>query len=124
MLADDVAEEGISYSIHVHTLQGDQHYHLTKAVHYRHDGVIAAVFRQVRDKVDLHLLPQDLWCWQPLVQTAQLAGVRLVVLTNIAVLTMPMYAIPHAWPVVPLSNHCISAVHTKMATCIIELMQY
>ena len=33
VLADDVVEEGISYSIHVLTLQQDQHYHLTEAVH-------------------------------------------------------------------------------------------
>ena len=45
VLADDVVKEDIEYSIHVHTLQWDQHYHLTKMVHNCHDGVVATVFR-------------------------------------------------------------------------------
>ena len=64
MLADNVAEEGVGHRIHVHTLQQYQYNHLTKAVHYRHDSVIAAVFRQVRDEVDVDLLPRGLRNWQ------------------------------------------------------------
>ena len=45
MLADNVVEKGIGYSIYVYTLQQDQHYHLTKTIHDCHDGVVAAVFR-------------------------------------------------------------------------------
>ena len=45
MLADDVAEEGVGHRIHFRTLQQYQHGHLTKTVHDRHDGVVAAVFR-------------------------------------------------------------------------------
>ena len=44
MLADDMAEEGIDYSIHVRTPQWDQHYQLTKVVYDHHNGVAAAVF--------------------------------------------------------------------------------
>ena len=67
MLADDVAEEGIGYSIHVHISQQDQHYHLTKMVHDHHDSVVSAVFCQVRDKIDVVLLPRGLRDWQWLV---------------------------------------------------------
>ena len=48
----------------------------------------------------------------------------LAALTNIAVLTVPTYGIPHAWPVVPLSNHFVSAVHPKMVTRVMELVQH
>ena len=50
--------------------------------------------------------------------------VGIVALTNIAALTVPTYVIPHAWPVVLLSNHCISVVNTKMAMRVMELVQY
>ena len=49
MLANNVVEEGISDSVHICALQWDHHYHLTKVVHDQHDGVVTAVFRQVRD---------------------------------------------------------------------------
>ena len=124
MLADNVAEEGVGHRIHVHTLQQYQHDHFTKTVHDRHNGVVATVFRQVRDKVDVDLLPWGLQNWQWLVQTGQLTCVGLVAPTNIAALTVPTYGIPHAWPVVPLSNHCVSAVHPKMTTRVMELVQH
>ena len=60
VLADNMVEEDIVKSVHIHTLQQDQHYHLTKAVHDHHDGVVAAVFRQVCDEVDVDLLPRGL----------------------------------------------------------------
>ena len=122
MLADDMAEEGIGYCVYVRTLQRHQRNHLTKMVHNRHDGVVAAVFRQVRDEVDVDLLPRGLRNWQWLVQASQLTCVSLVALTNIAVLAVPTYGIPHTWPVVPLSNHSVSAVHPKMATRVMELV--
>ena len=124
MLADDMVEEGISNSIRVYALQWDQHYHLTKSVHKHHDSVVAAVFRQVRDEVDVNLLTRGLRNWQWLVQASQLTCVKFVALTNIAVLTMLTYVIPHAWPVVPLSSHCVSALHTKMATHVMELVKH
>ena len=124
MLADKVAEEGVGHHVHVHISQWYQHNHLTKMVHGRHDGLVAAVFRQVRDKVDVDLLPWGLQNWQWLVQTGQFSCVGLVVLTNIAALTVLTYIIPHAWPVVPLSNHCVSAVYPKMATRVMELVQH
>ena len=52
-----MSEEGISDSVHVRTLQWDQHYHLTKVVHDCHDCVVATVFWQVRDEVHVDLLP-------------------------------------------------------------------
>ena len=60
MLADNVAEEGISISIHVRALQWDQHYHLTKSVHKHHDSAVATVFWQVSDEIDVDLLPWGL----------------------------------------------------------------
>ena len=63
MLADDVAEEGIGYCVYVRTSQRYQHDHFTEAVHDRHNGVVAAVFRQVRDEVDVDLLPRGLRNW-------------------------------------------------------------
>ena len=122
MLADDVVEEGISDSIHICALQWDQHYHLTKVVHNRHDGVVAAVFRQVCDEVNVDLLPQALWNWQQFVQASQIVCIGLVALTNVTALTVLTYIIPHAWPAVLLSNHCVSSVYTNMATCIMKLM--
>ena len=50
--------------------------------------------------------------------------VGLVMLTNITALTVSKFVTPHVWLVVPLSNHCISAVQTKMAMGIMELVQY
>ena len=64
MLADDVAEEGIGHYVYVHTSQRHQHDQLTKTVYDRHDGVVATVFRQVRDEVDVDLLPWGLQNWQ------------------------------------------------------------
>ena len=93
-------------------------------VYDRHDGVVAAVFRQVRDEVDVDLLPRGLRNWQWLIQTSQLTCVGLVTLTNIAALTVPAYGIPHTWPEVLLGNHCVSAVHPKMATHVMELVQH
>ena len=119
-----MAEEGIGDSIHVRALPWDQYYHLTKAVHDRHDGVVATIFWQVHDGVNVDLLPWGLWDWQRLVQTSQLTCVGLVALTNVTVLTVPTYVIPHVWPGVPLSNHCISAVYNKMAMHIMEPVQY
>ena len=124
MLADDVAEEGISHCVYIRTSQRHQHDHLTKTVHDRQNGVVAAVFRQVRDEVDVDLLPQGLRNWQWLVQASQLTCVSLVALTNIAALTVPAYGIPHTWPVIPFSNHCVSVVHPQMATRIMELVQH
>ena len=110
-----MAEEGVGHCFYFRASQRHKHDHLTKTVHDRHDGVVAAVFRQVRDEVDVDLLPRGLRDWQWLVQPSQLTCVGLVALTNIATLTVPTYGIPHTWPVVPLSNHCVSAVHSKMA---------
>ena len=56
-----MAEEGISNSIYVHALQWDQQYHLTKVIHDHHDGVVAAVFQQVRDLLTVDLLTRGLW---------------------------------------------------------------
>ena len=88
VLADNVAEEGIGYGTHVCTLQRDQHYHLPKMVHDHHDGVVPVVFWQVRDEVDVGLLPQGLQNWQRLVQTSQPTCVGLVLLANITALTI------------------------------------
>ena len=63
MLADDVAKEGVGHCFYLRTSQWYQHDHLTKTVHDRHNGVVAAVFRQVRDEVDVDLLPRGLWNW-------------------------------------------------------------
>ena len=63
MLADDVAEEGVGHCFYFRTLQRHQHDHFTKTVHDRHNGVVAAVFRQVRDEVDVDLLPRGLRNW-------------------------------------------------------------
>ena len=56
------------------------------------------------------------------VQPSQFTCVGIVVLTNIAVLTVPTYIVPQVWPIVPLSNHYKSVVHAKMATCVMELV--
>ena len=93
-------------------------------VHDGHDGVIAAIFWQVRDKVKVNLLPWGLRDWQQLVQPRQFTCIGLNALTNIAVLTVPTYIIPHVWPIVLLSNHCVGAVHPKMATHIMELVLF
>ena len=119
-----MAKEGVGHCFYFRTSQRYQHDHLTKTVHDRHNGVVAAVFRQVRDEVDVDLLPRGLRDWQWLVQPSQLTCVSLVALTNIAALAVPTYGIPHTWPVVPLSNHCVSAVHPKMATRVMELVQH
>ena len=63
MLAGDVVEEHVGHCVHIRTLQQYPHDHLTKMVHDRHDGVVAAVFRQVRDEVDVDLLPRGLRNW-------------------------------------------------------------
>ena len=78
MLADNMVEEGIDQGIHVHTLQRDQHYHLTKMVHDHHDGVLAAVFWQVHDKVNVDLLPWGLQYWQWLGRPASLQVLGLL----------------------------------------------
>ena len=124
MVADDVTKEGTSDGVHIPASQWDQCHHLTKTVHDHHDSVVAAIFRLVHDKVDVDLLLRGLWDWQWLVQTGQLTCVGLVALTNVTALTVPTYVIPHACPVVLLSNHWVSAVHTKMTTHIMELVQY
>ena len=87
MLADDLAEEGIGHCFYLRISQQHQHDHLTKTVHDRHDGVVATVFGQVRDEVNVDLLPRGLRDWQWLIQTSQLTCVGLVVLTNVAALT-------------------------------------
>ena len=70
MLADNVAEEGVGHWFYVRTSQRHQHDHLTKTVHDHHDGVVAAVFWQVRDEVNVDLLPWGLQNWQGLVETS------------------------------------------------------
>ena len=57
MLADNVVKEGISNGVHIRALQWNQYHHLTKAVHDRNGAVVAAIFQQVRDEVNVDLLP-------------------------------------------------------------------
>ena len=59
-----MAKEGVGHCFYFRTLQRYQHDHLTKTVYDRHNGVVAAVFRQVRDEVDVDLLPRGLRNWQ------------------------------------------------------------
>ena len=48
----------------------------------------------------------------------------LIALTNVTALAVPTYVITHVVPLVLPRNNCISAVHSKMAMHIMELVQY
>ena len=77
MVAYHVPEEGIRHSFDVRFLQRRQDDHLGKSVHGRHDRGVAVVGRQVRDEVNVDLLPRLLGDWERLIQPSWAPRVRL-----------------------------------------------
>ena len=123
MMAYHVPEEGIRHGFDVRVLQRCQDYHLGKSVHGRHDGGVSVVGRQVRDEVNMDLLPGLLRNRERLIQPCWAPRIRLRALADVAGATVAPDILPHARPVELGAQHGGGPVHPKVPPRVMELMQ-